>query len=324
MLGDTANVPDDDPELTPSADDTPQQASVRRARRKFGIEVVVAALVVGGAAGAVAGSVTGGRRSSSNAGPVTTMTSIDVASTTTSIASTTLPERTTEPESTEATSAPTSSIAGETLQDLVKKITLSVVDIEVEGTFIDEYGRLRSGSWAGSGFVIDAYGDIATNAHVVDGAETITVSVHDGTTSVATVLGSDSAADLAVIHIDRVDLPPLTLAPSRTLEVGDSVIAAGNALNLAGNPSITVGIISGLERTVDLDDGSQMSHLIQTDAAISSGDSGGPLLTASGDVIGVNTAGASSTSSTSAQNIGFAIPMSVAAPILFNFAGHTT
>lgn len=287
--------------------------ATKRSRTKFGIEVVVAALVLGGVAGGITGNLTAGRNGSSSAS----------SSTTTTVApSTTLPPTTTtEPPSTTTTVPPTeptttTTIPAETLQQVVRRITLSVVDIEVSGTFVDRYGRKRYGSWVGSGFVMDGTGLIATNAHVVDGAETITVVIHDGTSTPGTVVGIDDEHDLAVVRIERTDLPPLELATDISLQVGDPVIAAGNALGLEGNPSITVGIISALNRSIDLNDGSSLTNLIQTDAAISSGDSGGPLLSEDGRVVGVNTAGAPSTDTTTAQNIGFAVPITVAAPIL--------
>ena len=195
-----------------------------------------------------------------------------------------------------------------------------MVDIEVSGSFVDRNGRKRYGTWVGSGFVMDSSGLIATNAHVVEGAETITVVIHDGTTTPGTLVAMDTDHDLAVVRIDRTDLTALELATDVVLQVGDPVIAAGNALGLEGNPSVTVGIISALNRSIDLNDGASLSNLIQTDAAISSGNSGGPLLTEDGRVVGVNTAGASSTDTTTAQNIGFAIPISVAAPILRSLA----
>ncbi len=284
----------------------------KRSRRRFGIEVVAAALVLGGIAGGIAGNLTAGRNGSSSSATPTTTT---VAPSTTAQPTTTM-----APPSTTTTVAPTepttTTIAAETLQQVVRRITMSVVDIEVSGRFVDQYGRKRYGTWVGSGFVMDSTGLIATNAHVVDGAETITVVIHDGTSTPGTVVGMDNDHDLAVVRVERTDLPPLELATDISLQVGDPVIAAGNALGLEGNPSITVGIISALNRSIDLNDGSSLTNLIQTDAAISSGDSGGPLLSEDGRVVGVNTAGAPSTDTTTAQNIGFAVPITVAAPIL--------
>lgn len=287
----------------------------KRARTRFGIEVVLAALVVGGVAGGIAGNLTAGHE----AAPSTTITATSLARTST-IAPTPITSTPTTVTDLPVTVAPTT-IPPETLQQVIRRITLSVVDIQVNGTFVDAYGRNRYGNWSGSGFLFGSGGLIATNAHVVAGAETILIEIHDGTTAAATLVGTDPDHDLAVLRIERTDLPALVLGNDLDLQVGDTVIAAGNALNLGGDPSITVGIISALGRTIDLDDGSTLSNLIQTDAAISSGDSGGPLLNLDGVVVGVNTAGASSSVSATIENIGFAVPVSVAGPILRRLAG---
>lgn len=225
--------------------------------------------------------------------------------------------------------APEASIPGgavdpmQALPALVEKINASVVAIDVTVTTVDQFGRASQVEAAGSGFVLGANGLIATNAHVAAG-QRITVRLGDGTTLPATVVGTDTAADLAVLKVKRTDLVPLPLGVDLTLRVGDFVIVAGNALALGGNPTITVGIVSALNRSITVDDGSQLDHLIQTNAGISSGDSGGPLLSASGAVIGINTAAAASDSTTTAEDIGFAIPITVAAPILQQLAAHAS
>lgn len=285
---------------------------VRKNRRRFGIEVVIAALAVGALAGATTG-VLASRRDRERVTATTTATTAAPSTTATTAAPTTaLPTTTVET---------TTTVVPETLQAVIRRVVVSVVDISVSGMVTDEYGRIREAEWAGSGFVIDASGVIATNAHVVEGADSLTVSTHDGRTLTATVLGADREHDLAVIKVDASDLPALNLASERELEVGDRVIAVGNALNLEGSPTVSVGIISALGRNVEFADGSTLSHLIQTDASISSGDSGGPLLTDTGIVIGVNTAGMGDGESTTAENIGFAVPMSDALPILRRLAG---
>ncbi|HET6953991.1 MAG TPA: trypsin-like peptidase domain-containing protein [Acidimicrobiales bacterium] len=206
------------------------------------------------------------------------------------------------------------------LPAVVAGITGSVVAIEVTATAGGSPGQAQTTTAAGSGFVLAADGLIATNAHVVAGADDITVRFADGAEVAGAVVGTDASEDLAVVAVDRDDLTPLTLATDHPPEVGDFVIAAGNALALEGSPTITVGIVSALGRTVTLSDGSVLRDVIQTDAAISSGDSGGPLLSASGAVIGINTAGASSGDSATVENIGFAIPIIRAAPILEELA----
>lgn len=287
-------------------------AAVRRNRRRFGIEVVAAALLVGAAAGATTGVLASRSNDEQTAGS-TTVTTLPPSTTATTVALTST--------STSTTVEPTTTVASETLQAVIRRVVLSVVDIEVSGTLVDEYGRIRTGEWAGSGFVIDSSGVIATNAHVVEGAETITVRTHDGRALTASLLGSDRAHDLAAVKVEATGLDALDLAVDRELQVGDRVIAVGNALNLEGSPTVSVGIISALGRNVEFADGSTLSHLIQTDASISSGDSGGPLLTDTGLVVGVNTAGMGDGESTTAENIGFAIPITDAFPILRQLAG---
>ena len=122
----------------------------------------------------------------------------------------------------------------------------------------------------------------------------------------ASVVASDAGNDLALLHIDRSGLAPVTFAPTSQVELGDEVLAIGFALDLDGDPTVTLGIVSALNRTIITDDGA-LDGLIQTDAAISSGNSGGPLLDAEGRVVGINTAVARSDETTAASNVGFAI-----------------
>lgn len=160
---------------------------------------------------------------------------------------------------------------------------------------------------AGSGIVLDAEGHVLTNAHVVAGANSVTVHV-DGEDRSARVLGGSLADDIAVLQVDDpTGLVPATFA-DEPVAVGDPVVAIGNALALEGGPTVTAGIISALGRTIETAAG-RLDGLIQTDAAISSGNSGGPLANARGEVVGVNTAVAASSGSRQASNIGFVIPI---------------
>lgn len=128
----------------------------------------------------------------------------------------------------------------------------------------------------------------------------------------------------AVLQIDGVSgLTPATFADSNALVVGQSVIAMGNAVALEGDPSVTAGIVSALDRSIEVSDGS-LSGLIQTDAGISSGDSGGPLVDGNGHVVGMNTAGASGDSSTTVENLGFAIPSNHLLDVVEQLLGTTT
>ncbi len=166
---------------------------------------------------------------------------------------------------------------------------------------------------AGTGFVITQDGYIVTNNHVAEGATKIQVAFNDGSVAGAKTIGTDPTNDLAVLKVDRTGLPAVELGDSDASQVGDEVVAIGNALALEGGLSVTRGIISGTDRTVDTDAGSSLVGMLQTDAAINPGNSGGPLLNSQGQVIGINTAIANPAS---AQNVGFAIPISKAKPII--------
>ena len=162
---------------------------------------------------------------------------------------------------------------------------------------------------AGTGVVLDASGLIVTNAHVVDGATSIKVTVGDGAQRTATLVATDTTHDIAVLHVDdNAGLVTAPLGASSALAVGDDVIAIGNALALEGGLTVTQGIVSALGRSIETDSGG-LSGLIQTDAAISSGNSGGALVNAAGEVVGINTAVAASYGSVTVSNIGFAIPI---------------
>lgn len=161
--------------------------------------------------------------------------------------------------------------------------------------------RVERGS--GSGFIINASGQILTNAHVVDGADTVTVTLRDGRTFNGKVLGEDAVTDVAVIQIEAKNLPTLTVGDSDALQPGEAVIAIGNPLGL--NNTVTSGIISATGRSSsDIGASDRRVDYLQTDAAINPGNSGGPLLNNRGEVIGMNTAIIQG-----AQGLGFAIPI---------------
>jgi putative serine protease PepD len=165
---------------------------------------------------------------------------------------------------------------------------------------------------AGSGSILTADGEVLTNAHVVAGATSIEVFL-DGEKEgrPADLIGVSSTTDVALLKIrDARDLPTATLGSSADLRVGDSVVAIGNALDLGATPTVTEGIVSALNRSIDAP-GDSFTGLIQTDAAINPGNSGGPLVDAQGRLIGVNTAVAGD-----AQNIGFALAIDQVKPIV--------
>lgn len=164
-----------------------------------------------------------------------------------------------------------------------------------------------TGEGVGTGVVLSSDGQILTNAHVVAGAKTVRVRLEgERDPRPATVLAADPDHDLALLQIEITGLTPATLADPTTVRVGDDVIAIGYALDLDGEASVTLGIVSALDRTLLTDSGA-LDGLIQTDAAISSGNSGGPLVNAAGQVVGINTAVARGDGNNTASNIGFAI-----------------
>jgi len=164
-----------------------------------------------------------------------------------------------------------------------------------------------SGEASGTGVVLTKDGEIVTNAHVVGDADTVNVRLPGETEPrIAAVIARDPANDLALLRVDAGGLSPATFAQPDDVLVGDQVVAIGYALDLDGDPSVTLGIVSALDRTLATETGA-LNGLIQTDAAISSGNSGGPLVDAVGHVVGINTAVAFSNVDTAANNVGFAI-----------------
>jgi putative serine protease PepD len=157
--------------------------------------------------------------------------------------------------------------------------------------------------------VVDADGHIVTAAHVVDGADSISVKLQDGTTRSATVVGKDDATDIAVLKIDAsgLKLHPLTLGSSSSIDVGDQVAAIGNPFGY--DRSISTGIVSGVDRTIQAPNGFTVAHSIQTDAAVNPGNSGGPVLNANGDVIGIVDQIATDGSAEQSSGVGFAVPI---------------
>ncbi|MBK9179531.1 MAG: trypsin-like peptidase domain-containing protein [Acidimicrobiales bacterium] len=193
-----------------------------------------------------------------------------------------------------------SQLAGEPLdiRGVLERVQPSVVSIET--------GQARGGglygAGAGSGVIISADGLVLTNAHVIEGADAIQVKLFDGTSLQADLVGSSPADDVALIRVRGGEsLQPADLGSSDALQVGDEVVAIGNALNLEGTPTVTTGIVSATGRSIGTD-GASLQNLIQTDAAINPGNSGGALVNVAGEVVGINTAIIGD-----AQNIGFAI-----------------
>jgi S1-C subfamily serine protease len=196
-------------------------------------------------------------------------------------------------------------VRGTSVQDVVARSSPAVVKITVGD---GGAGRL------GSGFVISGDGLVLSNSHVVEDAEAVTATFEDGTEARARVLGRDESTDLAVLRVD--DLPrgvtPLALGSSLPLVVGDPVIAIGNPFGL--ERTATTGIVSALKRIIRAPNDFEIQNVIQTDAAINQGNSGGPLLDAGGRVVGINTQIA--TGSGGNDGIGFAVPVDTLRPIV--------
>ncbi len=198
-------------------------------------------------------------------------------------------------------------------QELVAEVAPAVVSIVVETVAYNWFWQAVPQTGAGSGIIISPDGYIVTNNHVVEGANKVTVTLSDGSTFEATIVGSDAQTDLAVVKIDVGNLSYLHFLNNslEQLNVLDSVVAVGNALALPGGPTWTTGVVSNLGRSIEEETGVVLNDIIQTDAAINAGNSGGPLLNTAGQVVGINVAIASN-----AENIGFAISTDTAIPVV--------
>lgn len=199
----------------------------------------------------------------------------------------------------------------------ITSTTSSTVDLEQAITRVaaqasDSVVTIQTSNGSGSGFIVSGDGLIVTSWHVIAGAGTLTAVLAGGTELAATVLSTDETHDIALLDVAATGLPPLALA-TNAVEIGQAVIAAGTALGEFPD-TITVGVISGLDRSIDVGVGRSarsLSGVLQTDAALNPGMSGGPLLNLAGQVVGVNTAVAGN-----AYGIGFAEPIAAAAALL--------
>jgi len=218
------------------------------------------------------------------------------------------------------------SINEDTLISAIEKVTKNVVNIASVRMVTDELLRIFPIEGVGSGILIDNQGHILTNYHVVDHARRLKVTIYDGKTFNAKVIGTDKLTDLAVLkieidsnspnninintNINRLDtIPSAELGDSDSLRVGQIAIAVGNPFGLTGGPTVTTGIISSLNRNIEFEDG--ILELVQTDAAINPGNSGGPLVNTNGEIIAINTA-----KIPYAHGIGFAVTVNTAKTIL--------
>jgi len=191
----------------------------------------------------------------------------------------------------------------ETVTSAVEKVIPGVVNISEVKLIKDAHLQVHPVPGVGSGFIIDSEGYVLTNAHVVLGSSDIKVTLEDGRTFPAKIRGMDTMMDLAVIKIAAVDLPVPEMAKNNNLKIGQMAIAIGSPLGLVGGPTVTAGVVSAINRSIQTEM-TFMEGLIQTDAAINPGNSGGPLINSQGVVIGVNSA-----IIPFAQGIGFALPI---------------
>lgn len=191
--------------------------------------------------------------------------------------------------------------------EVIDYIAPSVVTISAD---------VGGGQSLGTGVIISSDGEILTNAHVVEGASEIRVRLAGETEPrEVNLLAADRGNDLALLRMDGQGFAAATFADPGSVQLGDEVVAIGFALGLDGDPSVTLGIVSALDRTIGTE-GAFLDGLIQTDAAISSGNSGGPLVNAAGDVVGINTAVARDTAVSAATNVSFAISAKEALPVI--------
>jgi serine protease Do len=202
-------------------------------------------------------------------------------------------------------------LTSSTIRDIARSVESVVVTVAVEAPPPDptlDPSPIRS---LASGFVVRSDGGIVTNYHVIKGASSVKVILSDGREFVASVVGQDETTDIAALRIVAANLPVARLGDSDQLEIGDLVVAIGNASGLEGGPTASLGIVSALHRSVPGPTGSVLDDMIQTDAGINSGSSGGPLVNLDGEVVGINTA-----TFAGSPVVGFAISIDNAKPLL--------
>jgi len=270
------------------------------------LAAIAATAVIGGAGGAAVVGTTGTRTVTNT----TTVTEASASGTTAPVAAT--------------------STKGLTAREVYDRSKGSVVFVtsQISGQSSSPFGNQQSGTATGTGFVISKDGYIATNAHVVDDASSVKVKIGDGSTISATVIGHDDSTDVALLKVDNggKDLTPLTLGDSDSVNVGDPTYAIGNPFGLSR--TLTTGVVSALQRQIEAPDGFSINNVIQTDAALNPGNSGGPLFDATGKVIGINSQieTASGSSSSGNTGIGFAVPINTVKSVIeqLKSTGHAS
>jgi putative serine protease PepD len=288
LLSPPPQSPPDDRDPGPPGGPPPRRSTGGPGRRPIALLVLLTA-ILGGGAGAGLVLLTG-------AGDRTTDTTVT--------------------QTISATGERASTAGGLDARALYTSTAAGVVDITSRGIASSSGGGSPFGgpgqsesTATGTGFVVDAKGHIVTAAHVVDGASSISVKFQDGTTRTARLLGTDNATDVAVLSVDAsgLTLHPLSLGSSAALDIGDEVAAIGDPFTY--ERSLSTGIVSGLDRTISAPNGFTVAHAIQTDAALNPGNSGGPVLDAAGQVIGIVDQIATNGSSQTSSGVGFAVPI---------------
>lgn len=287
------------PQEPPVIPRRPKQKKEKKKHEQFGLKIAAIALVCA-LLGGVGGGFLGAAYSRSKQEKSTDISNVkqDV-----------IPD--TDDKSDTVTSLPIKSEASDvqmTPKQIYKEYVSAVVGIANESTSTNIFGQVSATASSGSGFIISTDGYIVTNYHVVEGANTLTVTLYDGSEYAAKLIGYESTNDVALLKIDATGLKTVTLGDSDALSVGDQVSAIGNPLGEL-TYTLTVGYISALDRVINTD-GSPL-NMMQTDAAINSGNSGGPLFDSNGNVVGITTAkySGSTTSGTTIEGLGFAIPI---------------
>jgi len=198
-----------------------------------------------------------------------------------------------------------------------KRVDVAAVASYIGPSVVTISADVDGGTSVGTGVIISSDGEIVTNAHVVEGADEIRVRLAGETEPrEVNLLAADRGNDLALLRMSGDGFEAATFADPASVHLGDQVVAVGFALGLDGEPSVTLGIVSAIDRTIRGSQDVYLDGLIQTDAAISSGNSGGPLVNAAGEIVGINTAVIRDTATTAASNLGFAISVDEALPII--------
>ena len=226
--------------------------------------------------------------------------------------------------STEGSSEAVAMLQLPNIADTVERVRPAVVSIVAQTVSRDRFGRQSTGFGKGTGVIFDESGLVLTNNHVIEGGLKITVTQDDGTQVEAEIVGADLLSDLAVLRLPGDGYPSLPLRENGSLRAGDWVIAIGNALALPGGPTVTVGVVSALGRSIESTPGVTLYDLIQTDTSINPGNSGGPLIDLGGNLVGINTVVLRGSSGVSVEGIGFAVDVKTAQQVAMQLVelGH--